>query len=314
MEFGRVIGTGLMGTVRVACVKKDQQYVVVKSVAKDYVCKHNDGRHVQNEREVLSRFDHPFIVKLFGTYQDDKHIHFVLEFVAGGELFSRLQRHSCFAAESAKFYLCEVFLALAYVHKLGFVYRDLKPENILLDETGHCKLVDFGFTTKPNENGVMRTQVGTPMYLSPEQLNSKFTKGYTKIVDWWAFACITYELMVGLTPFCKDNKESAHAIYLRVLKGKVKFPSHFDKRAKDLVTKLLVADINKRMTEPADIQKHDWFSDVDWDGVEDKRAVPPSKPHLKQPGDVHYFDEMPEDRSLDRRPLAKVDHSLFNGF
>ena len=66
-----------------------------------------------------------------------------------------------------------------------------QPENILLDELGHCKLVDFGFTVKPDESGVMRTVVGTPAYLSPEQLNAKFTNGYTRIVDWWSFGCIT---------------------------------------------------------------------------------------------------------------------------
>ena len=276
-------------------------------------CARARDRAAQAERKILGQLNHPFIVQLFGTYQDEKRIHFVLEFVAGGELFSRLQRHECFNAETAKFYLCEVFLALSYIHEHGYVYRDLKPENVLLDEGGHCKLVDFGFTTRPDDAGVMRTQVGTPMYLSPEQLNSKFTKGYTKIVDWWAFACITYELMVGLTPFCHDNKESAHAIYLRVLRGKVSFPSHFDKRAKDLVSQLLVADISKRMTEPAAVKAHEWFAGVDWKGVQQKRAVPPSKPTLKEPGDVHYFDEF-EDRTLERKPLAKIDNSVFAGF
>ena len=50
------------------------------------------------------------------------------QFIAGGELFARLQRHSCFSCEAAKFYLGEVFLALSHIHKRGYVYRDLKPE------------------------------------------------------------------------------------------------------------------------------------------------------------------------------------------
>lgn len=316
-EMGRVIGTGLMGTVRVACFKKDHLYCVVKSVSKEYVCRHNDGRHIQSERTSLSQIEHPFIVTLFGTYQDQKHVHFVLEFVAGGELFSRLQRNSCFSAPVALFYLAEVFCALSHIHSKGWVYRDLKPENILLDELGHCKLVDFGFTVKPDESGVMRTVVGTPAYLSPEQLNAKFTNGYTRIVDWWSFGCITYELMVGLTPFCRDNSESAHAIYLRVLKGKITFPKHFKRepysKAKTLVTSLLTQDISKRLVSPAEIAKHEWWNGMDWQGVAERRAVPPSKPELKTEGDAHYFDRFAEPVE---RPsnTVQIDNSIFSGF
>jgi serine/threonine protein kinase len=77
------------------------------------------------------------------------------------------------------------------------VYRDLKPENVMVDEDGHCKLVDFGFVTTPDENGMMRTMCGTSAYLSPEQLDRKFFGGYTKICDWWSFGVFIYELRTG---------------------------------------------------------------------------------------------------------------------
>lgn len=60
----------------------------------------------------------------------------------------------------AKFYICEILVALDHVQSNGFVYRDLKPENIILDEVGHCKLVDFGFTVRPDPDGRMRTLCG----------------------------------------------------------------------------------------------------------------------------------------------------------
>ena len=62
----------------------------MKAIKKDYVTRHNDGRHVQNERRILNDLDHPFIVRLFGTFQDPHRIFFVMEYIAGGELFSRL--------------------------------------------------------------------------------------------------------------------------------------------------------------------------------------------------------------------------------
>ena len=90
-------------------------------------------------------------------------------------------------------------MALEHVQELGFVYRDLKPENIILDEEGHCKLVDFGFSTPcANNETKLHTLCGTPAYLSPEQLDGKFTNGYTRVVDWWSYGVLVYELLTGM--------------------------------------------------------------------------------------------------------------------
>jgi len=311
-DFSRVIGTGLMGTVRLARYKKDDMWCVVKSIRKDYVTRHHDGRHVQNERKILNDLDHPFVVRLFGTFQDQKRIYFVMEYVVGGELFSRLSKKEKFSANTAKFYLTEIFLALEYVHDCGYAYRDLKPENILLDEDGHCKLVDFGFSRAPNEQGLMRTQVGTPAYLSPEQLNGKFTGGYSRIVDWWSLGIILYELLTGKTPFCKSNRETPYAIYLRVLKGRIWFPMSFDAKAKALIRSLLTADIEKRLREPEHIREDSFFEGIDFEAAYERRLVPPHVPRIGEPGDSHYFDDYPEEQdSADKNP---IDQSLFTGF
>ena len=95
-------------------------------MSKGYVAKHNDERHVQNERAILTRLRHPFVVSLFGTFQDKKKVYFVMEFVAGGELFSKLRGNQCLTAPVARFYLAEILSALAYVHANGLAYRDLR--------------------------------------------------------------------------------------------------------------------------------------------------------------------------------------------
>ena len=70
----------------------------------------------------------------------------------------------------------------------------------MLDNDGHCKMVDFGFCRACGDDDRMKTTVGTAAYLSPEQLNAKHSDGYSRIVDWWSFGIITYELMTGTTP------------------------------------------------------------------------------------------------------------------
>ena len=160
-EFGRVIGRGLMGSVRIAKHKQQGYFVAIKSIKKDYIQRHHDHRHISSEREVLASLGGGnFCVRLFGACQDSLNVHFVMELAVGGELFRRLKKKQAFPPAVAKFYASEIFCALQAIHLLGFVYRDLKPENIMLDEEGHCKLVDFGFTAKPDHQGLLHTQCG----------------------------------------------------------------------------------------------------------------------------------------------------------
>jgi serine/threonine protein kinase len=296
-KFGRVIGKGLMGTVHIASFQSDNKphYVAIKSIRKDYIIRHHDERHIRNEKEILLSLNSPFCVKLFGIFQDPDNIHFVMEYCAGGELFRKLTKKKSFQPNMAKFYASEIFLALYHIHNLGFVFRDLKPENVMLDEMGHCKLIDFGFATRPNEQGLCLTNVGTPAYLSPEQLNGKFTNGYTKIVDWWSFGVLLYELLTGATPFCRSFSESSYEIYLRVLKGHIKFPWGFSSTAKEFITELLCADVNQRLVDPEIIKRHKYFQGVNWEWIERKKIIPPSIPKLYDEGDTLHFDNYGEE-------------------
>ncbi len=138
-----------MGTVRITKLKNQEKYFVLKSIRKDYIVRHNDMRHVTNEKNILySLKSHPFCVSIFGTFQDKQNIYFALQYVPGGELYKRLNKAKRFSGEVAKFYVTEIASTLSYLHSQHIVYRDLKPDNILIDEDGHCKIVDFGFAIR----------------------------------------------------------------------------------------------------------------------------------------------------------------------
>ena len=192
---------------------------------------------MKSEITILSMINHPFLIKMDGISQDSKYLYILLEFIPGGELFTYLRTVQCLKHEDARFYAGQVVLMFDYLHQKDIVYRDLKPENLLIAQNGYLKLTDFGFA-KVIENRTY-TLCGTPEYLAPEIL---LQKGHGKPVDWWCLGILIYEMIVGIDPFSDDEPM---AVYQNILKGKVRFPSNFNKDAKSLVKHLLVAELAK---------------------------------------------------------------------
>ncbi len=109
----------------------------------------------------------------------------------------------------------------------------------MIGNDGYLKLTDFGFAKVLNE-GRTFTICGTPEYIAPEVI---LNQGHGKAVDWWTLGVLIYEMHAGIDPF---NDEDPMGIYKNILRGKISFPSSFDKDAKSLVKHLLVADLSKR--------------------------------------------------------------------
>jgi len=139
-----VIGRGAFGEVRV-CRKKDDGLVfAMKIMKKEEMLKKNQVAHIRAERDVLALSDCPWVVKLHYSFQDEKSLYLVMEYLPGGDLMTVLMKRDILTEEETKFYIAETALAIASVHQLNYVHRDLKPDNILLDREGHVKLSDFG--------------------------------------------------------------------------------------------------------------------------------------------------------------------------
>lgn len=156
-----------------------------------------------------------------GFAQDQRYLYFMLEFVAGGELFTYLRGVGKLDTEHAACYAAQVALVFEDLHSKNIIYRDLKPENLLISEDGFLKLTDFGFA-KIVETRTF-TLCGTPEYLAPEIL---LNQGHGKPVDWWTLGILIYEMNAGIDPFTDDDPMN---IYQNILKGKIRFPKEFDK-------------------------------------------------------------------------------------
>ncbi|KAF4444566.1 AGC PKA kinase [Fusarium acutatum] len=289
----RTLGTGSFGRVHLVQSKHNQRFYAVKVLKKAQVVKMKQVEHTNDERRMLADVKHPFLITLWGTFQDTKNLYMVMDFVEGGELFSLLRKSGRFPNPVAKFYAAEVTLALEYLHSKNIIYRDLKPENLLLDRHGHLKITDFGFAKRvPDKTW---TLCGTPDYLAPEVVSNK---GYNKSVDWWSLGILIYEMLCGYTPFWDSG--SPMKIYENILKGKVKYPAYVNADAQNLLERLITADLTKRLGNlyggPNDVKTHPWFAEVTWDRLARKDIDAPYTPPVKAgAGDASQFDRYPED-------------------
>ncbi|KAJ2700432.1 cAMP-dependent protein kinase catalytic subunit [Coemansia sp. IMI 203386] len=284
------LGTGTFGRVFLCQSKITQRFFAMKVLRKSQVVKLKQVEHINNEKNILEVARHPFIVRLECTMQNERNLYMLMEYVPGGELFSHLRRAGRFPDDVARFYAAEIVLALDYLHSKKIIWRDTKPENILLDDRGHVKLTDFGFAKRVEER--TWTLCGTPEYLAPEIIQSK---GHGKAVDWWALGILVFEMLAGYPPFYDDNP---FGIYEKILEGKLVFPPFFTSSAKDLIQRLLTADVSKRLGnlqgEGEDVKAHPWFAMIDWQVLLQRRIPPPIVPPHRHPGDTCNFDKYPE--------------------
>lgn len=288
----RTLGTGSFGRVHLVRSNHNGRFYALKVLKKHVIVKLKQVEHTNDERRMLSIVTHPFLIRMWGTFQDAEQIFMVMDYIEGGELFSLLRKSQRFPNPVAKFYAAEVCLALEYLHANDIIYRDLKPENILLDRNGHIKITDFGFAKYVPD--VTYTLCGTPDYIAPEVIS---TKPYNKSVDWWSFGIYIYEMLAGYTPFYDAN---AMKTYENILNAELKFPPFFHPDAQDLLSKLIMRDLSKRLGNlqngTEDVKSHPWFAEVVWEKLLCRNIETPYEPPIQQgQGDTSQFDRYPEE-------------------
>ncbi|HEX2952113.1 MAG TPA: serine/threonine-protein kinase [Armatimonadota bacterium] len=196
------LGRGGMGIVYRAIDLQLQRAVAVKVLPAQLT---RDPKFVERFRtEVLhtAQLDHPNIVRVFDVGEDAGTLYFVMQLVEGTTLRAELQRKGRYTFDEALPILRQVAEALDYSHEQGIVHRDIKPENILLDGKGMTRVVDFGIARPVDATRATMGLVGTPEYLSPEQIKGEAVDGRT---DQYALGIVTYEMLSGTPPFTGDQ-------------------------------------------------------------------------------------------------------------
>ncbi|KAI5479152.1 AGC/Akt protein kinase [Pseudohyphozyma bogoriensis] len=270
----KLIGQGSFGQVFRVRKRDTKRIYAMKVITKESIASKSQVAQVLAERQVLARtLNSPFLVGLKFCFQNVTDLFFVMDYKGGGELFCHLQNDGGrFEESKVRFYLCEIILALEYLHNAGIIYRDLKPENCLLDGLGHCVLVDFGLSKlMSSSEESTRTLCGTTAFMAPEVL---LDVGYNWRCDWWSLGVLLFEM-------CYDAETRVEE-YERILKGPIKIPTKrgYSAENKDLLLKLLTRDPNQRIGAggASEIQAHAFFDSIDWRAVALRQISPPYKP------------------------------------
>ncbi|KAM6422363.1 serine/threonine-protein kinase DCLK3 [Rhynochetos jubatus] len=257
-EIGRTIGDGNFAVVKECRHCDSNQIYAMKIVDKSKL----KGKEDMMESEILiiRSLSHPNIVSLIEVYETEAEIYLILEYVPGGDLFDAIIESVKFTEHDAAVMITDLCEALVYIHSKNIVHRDLKPENLLVqhnsDKSTTLKLADFGLAkqvTKP-----IFTVCGTPTYVAPEILAEK---GYGLEVDMWAAGVILYILLCGFPPFRSQERDQEELFQIIQL-GHYEFLSPYwdniSAAAKDLITRLLIVDPQKRYTAQQVLQ-HPWI-------------------------------------------------------
>ena len=194
----RIVESGSLSTVWLAKRVEDETDVAVKVISLKALTE-STRNLINREFEILSKLDHPNIVKVFERMEYDDFTYLIMEYLPGGNLKTKVQEAKGLSEDEASEIYSSILKALLYLHEeVGVVHRDLKAENIMFDKNGTVKLIDFGFASFCHSGELLNEFCGSPRYTPPEILHGG---EYGFPVDIWSLGVILYFMVSNEFPY-----------------------------------------------------------------------------------------------------------------
>ena len=274
-KYGRLIGQGAFGKVNIGLNVLSGRIVAVKSFIKDELKNSENMAKILYETNLMRKLNHPNITKILETFEDDKYIFIIMEYINGGNLFSFVKKRRKLSEKISKFLFRQIILGIQHIHSKKIVHRDIKLENILIDLNNRIKICDFGIGIMlDSEDELIYDQCGTPLYMAPEIILNAKKKGYKGYpVDIWSAGIALYIMLSGTLPFSyknniKEKNEMNNSLSLSnnnnyelqysIIHKSPKKIKKISSEARDLLQGLLNKDPNKRFTIE-EILNHPWL-------------------------------------------------------
>ncbi len=223
------LGAGGMGVVYKAQDEQLSRLVALKLLRPEYTASEDSRRRFLREARAVAAVEHPYIAAIHTAGEEDDILFIAMEYVGGSTLRSIL-RQGVLPPRDALRHGVEIAEGLAHAHSLGVVHRDLKPENIMIGREGHAKILDFGLAklmeerdeeasslfseraTVSDDATRQSTRLGTPAYMSPEQVRGAAVDHRS---DVFAFGATLYEALTGRSIFRRETQADTLAAILR---------------------------------------------------------------------------------------------------
>lgn len=279
-EIDSEVGRGGMGIVYCAKDKRLKRNVAIKLLPPELAFRSDIRSRFLREAETAAQLSHPNIVPIYNVEERDNLVYFIMAFIAGDNLATRLQKVGALDPAEVRKVLREVADALSFAHTRNVVHRDIKPDNILLDsDSGRAMVTDFGIARALTDQGDSRLTatgmaIGTPAYMSPEQ-----SAGELEIdgrSDLYSLGVVGYQMATGDLPFIAPNTPSM------LVKHLSEIPMPVEQRRPDLPTDLARVIMMMLEKDPANR-----FPDAQSVVVALSSGVMPTLRTLQSPASAH---------------------------
>eukprot|EP00891_Asterochloris_glomerata_P000851 jgi/Astpho2/851/Aster-00699 len=262
------LNEGTFGFVQLGFDKRTNAQVAIKFLERGPGISKSVLREILNHRLCVV---HPNIVQFKEVFLTPHYLAIVMEFAAGGDMFEYVIKNKSaepgqgLSEKTARWFFQQLVVALEFCHELGIANRDIKLENTLMDGARpypHVKICDFGYSKNEYVDSRPKTVSGTPDYIAPEVLLHDQYDG--KRADIWSCGVMLYVMLTGVLPFAKRGDERGNNLvrlqqmFPRIVAANFAQPHHISPECKHLLSRLLTADPEKRITV-AEILQHPWF-------------------------------------------------------
>lgn len=258
-EILEELGQGAMGIVYKARDPKINRLLAIKTIRFSDEFEAEKIREIKErfmrEAEIAGKLAHPAIVAVYDVGEDYELTYMAMEFLEGESLLKYCRKGSLLPLRRALYVVSETALALDYAHKQGVIHRDVKPANVMLLKDGQIKVTDFGIakavSSSQTKSGIV---LGTPNYMSPEQINGHDIDGRSDI---FSLAVVFFELLTGQLPFHGKNLTN---LFYQITQMKHPSPREMNPKVprpvEQILDKALAKDPAQRFPTGADFAKY----------------------------------------------------------
>ena len=241
--FRKRIGKGAFSNIYRGYHQYSKEMVAIKEISLETLNKYEKA--LRRETQIMKQLNHLNVVRLIESIVDEKteNVYLIMEYYERGD-FSRFLKKRPLKEKYAVKYLKQIANGMEYLLSHKIIHRDLKPQNILVSDAGILKITDFGFARYFDNDILIQTICGSPMYMAPEIMKNK---KYDFKSDLWSIGIIFFEMLTGRTPFHAKN---IYELIRKIENDTIKIPQKFNLSldCQDLILKLLEKNPTKRIS------------------------------------------------------------------